>query len=594
MLIFFFILLNLQQQLLDAPSCCHDDEHVAPACILLVNLFFNLIVFLIIKFNIMSIFGDIKKTHNIIDESLNTVLNRYCLCAHGSVMISESVHLAALYQRNTFNPIRSWSFPQLKQLTCPVVYDRKNANIITVQREKWLCAWPVGEAQERETMRCSFDVPLVGAIYVDNIGIVVVFHNGFCQIINDKTFEDDIQDKTDIISPEELIINIYACRGQKDFVNIYLCTKVKGKEETEKSIYFITVNCKTGENEVVGKPIQHDNDFWLFNPILKCFVGTKQQNHLSLNVFNENLNKKMLNFDSTLIKTLYGMALNENYENLLLIGETTQTETYICELWNFKYGFKVGEISLPDKPLKNDCNIVNSNVYITCTKGMFMIPILVKDYPLSKVIGKGKSMIDTNLLSPFAQIEEVCKLIQVDESNDSKSIEQFYALVCQFTQMKLYVPEKTIVLMLMTCLDQLGKDKNNSKFLSILHSIITLPFHETSLIENLKSYTMNFENFCLAINLLFDLIPSKCYPAIDWISVLFDTFLNELLTNQRENSCEFMQELGEKVDNLIKYYDGLNKINNILECYIFHETKSQQQNELKYLIGQYSIEYLKF
>jgi hypothetical protein len=553
----------------------------------------------------MDCFGDICKLYNQFDSSLNKIISRFHKLNSNQLIISESINLVANYEiTNGFAPLESWSFPQLSQLSFPVIVDNssndENQYIIALQEPNLLTKWSFGVNKKR-VEKNWFKTKIIAFIsFYDSFSAqpILVFDNGFCQSINNAIKNRREDHKQRIIGSDEIIqfVDAFVDNQIVDYFNIYLITRSASEESQTipniKSIYKLIINRETDDIiKIESQSVVNNLKHWsLCGHLSSLLAVDNSSDHLLIYSLNGKTEKLLFKLESTSIKSVISFGTTSN-GSICLIGKTIDGN-YSLELWETKYGTKLGEICLPYEPIVNDCKVIDDTIYITCYKGVLSIPIKTQSVCLSQIVGKTKSN-ESNLELNFCnELKEICADFDSakDQSYDDIS-ERFSRLIKQING---NIPEDIILQLFNVCSLKL-MDSNCDELKKIFNELVSLPFNDVFMISKLKSSPLKFDQILLSLDLLSELLPSTNCAVIDWMCILIDSYMNQFIVNPNENTIRVIKHISSKIEHFSQFYEKMGDIKNLFDIIMANNNKNMinSSNFPKPKRGQYSIELLR-
>ena len=552
----------------------------------------------------MNCFEDIIKTNNNFDSNFNTIINRFNKTNDSKILITESPNLAASYQiSDGLIPLESWSFPQLNPLAFPLITGNDINDgieyILAVQEPNSLTKWSFGD-QKQKLEKHLFNSKIIGLIGFNAkptkkrcFQPIVVFENGFCQTISNAIKTKTEENKQRIVSEEESIQFIDGLIDKKlKEIIIYLITKSKTSTDTTiKSIYKLTLCVETdqivkNECQLVANRLTNWSLCHKTASILSVNYSDKELTLFSLNGESET---NLFKLNSSLIKTVYCLGTTSG-GSVCLIGET-KNNNFSIELWELKYGSVLGRILLPYEPLINDCKVIDDMLFITCLKGIVLVPIKIQSISLSQIVGKNLNkelIIDSKLNQQLNQICEDLKSEQsLDEINERfKDIQQISGNISE-----------DIILKLLIISSQQLRETNNESLKMFFGKLVSLPFNELFMISILKSFKLKFQQILSLLESLTDLLPSNNSSIIDWISLIIDSHMNQFIMNPNEDTIKSIEKIQLKIDTFCQFCEQLGQINTFFEIILskkLHKSVVNRGSGLsKPQKGQYCMEILR-
>lgn len=521
-------------------------------------------------------FEDIRKL-NVSTEGSFRNLSRFSYCGDSEILITENNHFAVLYDSHTLHPIKSWSFSLLSPLTHPLVYDELNQLIVSVQ-DSTIIRWPKEDEPQNGT-KLKLSSKLYAVLPVRSFYPILVYFNGFCEILN-KEFVSNFDESKSVIDKNEKIV--FACTQFKENVLVlYLITQQSTEftASNSQTFYEVLLDPKSLEFQVNSKKlIQLYSAFAICNNTCKLW-GIKNAKKPELYSIQEERNE---NLDSTLTITK-GMKFSKA-GHLFLIGKRGAND--VLEVWNFQFDAKVkiGSYLLPQtKP--NDSDVVDNKLLITCEKEICIIPIKEK----------------ISLAETFKRIRKESLKNEKEDFSAYCNPLNCEALMKKLTQTNV-VSTNSIIDILCACLDNISSSHiDQGKVQGLLQKVLLLPFNETKMIQSLKLKKDVSEKLvellcCLTKSLdETNFRSSKDLKAkLLWITILVDAFFKQIIMNQTQELTDVFKNLSAKLDIFCRVYQDLEAIKDLIDMI---KNKTLCLNASKFELApqktHYSFEFLE-
>ena len=167
-----------------------------------------------------------------------------------TLLATEGCHVVSVYNAKSGKSLRSWSFPELKLLSCPVVYDRTRRCLVAVLSYKEVRMFNLDqEYEEGERHRFSRKISCI----LPNLSgePVVCFEDGHMNLLGEAIHHKGDKNSTrsqELNSPKsEDIVRVQLIPGKQSMDLV-----IVSKNRTEKLIYNRLQMTKMTQNGVYG------------------------------------------------------------------------------------------------------------------------------------------------------------------------------------------------------------------------------------------------------------------------------------------------------------------------------------------------------
>ncbi|XP_054157753.1 uncharacterized protein LOC128956095 [Oppia nitens] len=599
-----------------------------------------------------SCFGDIVKHNNNFDQTLATRISRYCKCksdgsggdggGNGHILVTESVNLVANYDTKSGTnlvPTESWIFPQLNRLDFPVVtYRDKNDGgaeyMLAIQEPNSLTKWTYGGSSGHTDIKTRVakyfvNTAIAGIIALDNnnnnngqtppaaaaIEPIVVYANGYCQIMSEAIQTRRVEQQQSIIADDESIefIDGFVDQEIHGAIVVYLITKaaataVADNDSTNnsqqiKSIYRLVFSTDT--NVIVKTDRQQllaNQSFtnWSLSLKTKTILSVAKKSPTNDNQFviysmDGQSVTELFPLVGTSMKRIISLSATR-LGSVCIIGQTMDGN-YGMELWESQYGSRLGgrQLVLPYEPMPNDSTVIDDTVFITCFKGILAIPLRVQTISLSQIVGKVKtSAKQSDFESDInKQLKSICEDFQKVKTDDSFD-EIINRLTVIVEQMNGIIAEEFILKLVRICSTKIQENRNSEDLRTLLETLLSLPFNDMFMISQLKSSQLSWDQILVILELLSDLLPSSKHQIFDWISILMDSHIQEFLMNPNDTTVKVLEQIDSKVDLSGQLFENMDQIMALMDRIRHKDKLLINDNKSIQPIGQYCIQILRF
>jgi len=187
----------------------------------------------------MDCFGETRKIPTLCSDSLNSLTTRIAITnSPTEILITESANLATKYDIEQYKSIQSLSFNELNKLLLPLssYYSAKRGLeiLIGVHSGNTLFEWSYESNELKPECKKHFQTA-ISAILSTKYGPIIVFSNGFAELLHKLKNDFDEEKVSAIIEPNEQIIGIeYHCFSKSNIALYYI---VRPKDNDKLVVY---------------------------------------------------------------------------------------------------------------------------------------------------------------------------------------------------------------------------------------------------------------------------------------------------------------------------------------------------------------------
>jgi hypothetical protein len=284
---------------------------------------------------------------------------------------------------------------------------------------------------------------------------------------------------------------------------------------------------------------------------------------------------------------------------MMVVRRVEKKTSFALEALDIKYKLTRMKQPLSLEPIPQGLQVIGSNLYVMCSKGVEVYPFQCKATSLSSVIGKGilKSKVSQD---PFAlRVEDLIRNI------DSLSVSQ---LMKELEDIKLgfgpQIPEKLLAKAMASLVKRGPVDdmdmKEKEEQAQLLVTLVAYPFNPSFMTTQMRALELQLSQ-CLSLiqqltNMLTLVVPKDMdinNNLIDWICVVIDANFKQIVVSRKESAAT-LNNLMKVTENCCEIFEALESVRNLVEV-LNRDIYDKPRNELsspQLSVGKYRIETL--
>lgn len=357
-----------------------------------------------------------------------------------------------------------------------------------------------------------------------------------------------------------------------------------------------------------------DIEAYTFNSLAGGFIGASKKDgkimFYSLEPVQGCKSEPLFSFDTDPEDTLCSIASCRSGA-IAILSEKADNESTLFQVQVFdkNYGIQIGEYNISEPIFTHDFAIVGDTLVITCKNHVTMVPIQKRSIRLSQLLTRNIVDDEKNHVKT-KNSEKFRKLVGVSEQEQLHDLTRLKLINVKFSEIAEKnledIPEELIVSLFdfftrnyLSIKEGGGQLKDNKEAVmgeleAVFGHIAKLPYNEVFLVSCLKSSSITFAQYLLAIEWLINMMPCKDLSIISWMSALLDANFSQFIIKPNAEAQAALNRIYFHLNRSIRFYEDLGPIKTIFESLVKRDNFVATALTSEPSIGQYSIELLSF